>query len=211
LGERGPQHRGSPGWTTRPVARRAHACASRLLFLSRSRTTTKPPSRLHGIPAKRPRRGESGGRTGGSPDAAVAGHWGTWSTRWNWAQRAAAYDALIAVAKCEAEVRRRRRIANWGLSFEIAEQDRVEQRSEKIMAVLNKANHAPMTDVTQTIEERWGPRVLKKKTYVEGINQGGLATNSSATLSTNPVDTTSVMHLARGGGQILTRSAWCPS
>jgi hypothetical protein len=145
-------------------------------------------------------------RDQGTPRAS-AGHWPTWSRQWNWVVRAAAYDARVEATQRQAQLDRSKQIERRRLDFELANQERLETRCEKIRALLAKVVDAPITDITQCTEYTLGKRVSKTKTHVEGRNLASLAALSKQYKETLCQTVVGVRENSRDLGAVLSSFA----
>ena len=103
-----------------------------------------------------------------------AGHWPRWSSRWNWVARAAAHDARVEAAQCQAQRKCGQQIERRRLEFEFVNDERLESRCQKIRAILAKVVDAPITDIQQSTECRQGKKVRKTKMHGKGLHAGGI-------------------------------------
>jgi len=101
--------------------------------------------------------------------------WQDWSSKFEWVGRAAAYDQEIDAQRLKARIEKTRELEERRAQFEFENQDRLEKRVRKAEAVLDKADSAPITDVTQSKEEIVKGKATSTKTKVKGINFSGYA------------------------------------
>jgi hypothetical protein len=116
------------------------------------------------------------------------GYWAQWSSEFRWVERAAAYDAHLDDARRRVREAQLQRLEERRFAFELRNQDRIERRVERIEANLDRADQAPITDVTQVKGD--GDAAIRTK--VKGINLAGYArlvevANKSAEQAVNGV------------------------
>jgi hypothetical protein len=108
--------------------------------------------------------------------AKAAGYWAEWSSGFAWVARAEAYDGHLEALKRAARESALRRLEERRLDFELKNQDRLEARVEKAEAILDKADRAPITDVTQDkAEPDAAGKIQTVRVKVKGISFAGYA------------------------------------
>lgn len=102
------------------------------------------------------------------PDScAIPGFFRQWCVKFQWVKRALAYDLYLDGEKQKVREIGLIKLTELRLDFELRDQPRRERRVDKIEALLDKADSAPITDVTV--------RDGKQVTRVKGINMAGYA------------------------------------
>lgn len=108
--------------------------------------------------------------------AKAAGYWAGWSSGFEWVARAAAYDEHLEALRRAAREDALARLEQRRLDFELKNQRRLEERVTKAEAILDKADRAPIADVTQDKSEPDAAgRIQTIRTKVKGINFAGYA------------------------------------
>lgn len=111
-------------------------------------------------------------RANGVAGSAVkaAGFWQQWSSAFGWVARAAAYDAHLDAEKRALRARLMLQLEQRRFEYELANQERLEQRVAKIEALLDKADKHPLTDVVQERDEPGADgRIVAIKTKIKGL------------------------------------------
>lgn len=107
--------------------------------------------------------------------AKTSTRWHGWSAKYEWVKRAAAFDAETEAIQRAARVARLIALEERRADYDFANQDRLEQRVGKMEKVLDKADAAPITDVTQSKDETVRGQTTSTKTKIKGINFSGYA------------------------------------
>lgn len=102
----------------------------------------------------------------------AARHWFHWSSRWNWVERARAYDEHCEAHR-QAELEKRlKQLAHQQADFAVEEFTRLVRRVRLADKILDKADEHPITDIeVETVEG--GQVVVRTKT--RGISLAGYA------------------------------------
>ncbi len=128
------------------------------------------------------------------------GTWYEWSARFRWVERAAAWDAFLDGERLQARAKRERELERRRFEFELKNQERLERRVEKMEAVLDKADVAPITDVWRDeCREAEDGTATKFKTRVKGISYSGYARLVKETNATAKQAITGVREAEPGG------------
>lgn len=108
--------------------------------------------------------------------AKAAGYWAEWSSRFDWVARAEAYDGHLETLKRTAREDALRRLEERRLEFELKNQERLEARIRKAEEILDKADRAPITDITQdkAVPDGTG-KIQTVRLKVKGISIAGYA------------------------------------
>jgi len=109
------------------------------------------------------------------PAAKPSTTWELWSSKYQWVQRAAAHDAEIEAIKWAVRKDKIAQLEERRFEYEFRDQDRLESRVMKMDALLDKADAAPVTDVTQELEETMNGKLTRTKTKIKGTNLVGYA------------------------------------
>jgi hypothetical protein len=108
--------------------------------------------------------------------AKAAGYWAEWSSGFEWVARAEAYDGHLEALKRAAREDALRRLEERRLDFELRNQERLEARVEKAELILDKADRAPITDLTQDkTEPDAAGKIQTIRVKVKGISFAGYA------------------------------------
>lgn len=130
------------------------------------------------------------------------GTWYEWSAGFRWVERAAAWDAYLDGERLRARARRARQLEERRAEFEFENQDRLERRVQKMEAVLDKADSAPITDVWRDeVREAQDGTVTKWKTRIKGMSYSGYARLVKETNATAKQAITGVRDAEAGGGE----------
>ena len=81
------------------------------------------------------------------------GHWAAWSQKYQWVERAEAYDDLIEEESRNAAAERRRQLHEARSQFQSEEQQRIENQVRNADAVLDKMGTAPLNEVIQITKD----------------------------------------------------------
>lgn len=97
------------------------------------------------------------------------GYWAEWSSQFRWVERAAAYDAHLDELRRSERERRLRALEERRFAVELQNQERLEKRLQKMEALLDKADQAPIVEVSTRKETE------KVTIKVKGISLAGYA------------------------------------
>jgi hypothetical protein len=101
------------------------------------------------------------------------GHWAAWSQKYQWVERAEAYDDLIEEETRNAVAERRRQLHEARSQFESEEQQRIENQVRNADAVLDKMGTAPLNEIIQVTKDKVTNKTTTTK--IKGLNPGGIA------------------------------------
>ena len=127
----------------------------------------------------------------GAPAGRAPGPWFERASKNRWVERAKKYDSYLDEVESEERETQLKELELRRFAFRLANQKRLEQRVAKMEANLDKADAAPITDVTVTKREG----EIESTTKVKGVNLSGYAAmvrqaNETALLAA--IDTTEV-------------------
>jgi hypothetical protein len=111
----------------------------------------------------------------GAVETQCPGHWQRWSVRWQWVERARQCDIELDALKREAYADKMRELEQDRAEFEFKNQKILEGSVHEMEAMLQKANAAPITDITQSKEEVVDGKVVKNVNKVKGISMSAYA------------------------------------
>jgi uncharacterized membrane protein len=81
------------------------------------------------------------------------GHWAAWSQKYQWVERAGAYDDFIAAENHRAAAEQLRKLHEARSKFQSEEQQRIENQVRNADAVLDKMGTAPLNEVIQITKD----------------------------------------------------------
>ena len=119
------------------------------------------------------------GKSRGRPRLAHAeagrpsGQWTTWSSQWQWAERAADFDAQVEAQKRQAHLEGIQVLERKRLKVELSAQERFEEQVSDLEAKLDEMDKLPITGYTVWKREVDGKHVNASKTRVQSINLFG--------------------------------------
>ena len=99
------------------------------------------------------------------------GHWAAWSQKYQWVERAEAYDDVIEEENRSAAAERRRKLHEARSKFQSEEQQRIENQVRNADAVLDKMGTAPLNEVIQITKD--GNKTTTTK--IKAVNARGMA------------------------------------
>jgi hypothetical protein len=119
-----------------------------------------------------------------APAGRAPGPWFERASKNRWVERAQQYDNYLDEVERDERQLQRKELQRRRFKFALANQERLERRVAKMEANLDKADTAPITDVT--VKKREGG--IENTTKVKGINLSGYArmvkeTNETAQLA----------------------------
>lgn len=82
------------------------------------------------------------------------GHWAAWSQKYQWVERAEAYDDFIEEESRSAAAERRRELHEARSQFQSEEQQRIENQVRNADAVLVKMGTAPLNEIIQVTKDK---------------------------------------------------------
>jgi hypothetical protein len=101
------------------------------------------------------------------------GHWAAWSQKYQWVERAEAYDDLIEEESRNAAAERRRQLHEARSQFQSEEQQRIENQVRNADAVLVKMGTAPLNEIIQVTKDKVTNKTTTTK--VKALNPRGMA------------------------------------
>ena len=128
------------------------------------------------------------------------GCWYEWSAAFRWVERAAAWDAYLDGERLKARAKKERALEERRFDYEFQNQERLERRVQKMEAVLDKADAAPITDIWRDeMRVAEDGTATNWKTRVKGISYSGYARLVKETNATAKQAITGVREEESGG------------
>jgi hypothetical protein len=89
------------------------------------------------------------------------GQWTRWATDFRWVERAAEFDIAAENHRLAVRNETASQLEERRAQYEVMNQDRLERRVAKMEAVLDKADNAPITEVTDCYHQERHPRTVQ--------------------------------------------------
>lgn len=104
-----------------------------------------------------------------------SGQWTALSSRGQWVERAAIYDARVDVEERARRLQEIQELERQRVQVQLAARQRLEELVWKIEARLDEADTGPITGFTDWKREVTGKKVVETKTHVEGVDLSAYA------------------------------------
>jgi uncharacterized membrane protein len=101
------------------------------------------------------------------------GHWAAWSQKYQWVERAEAYDDVIEEENRSAAAERRRKLHEARSKFQSEEQQRIENQVRNADAVLDRMGTAPLNEVIQLTKDNVTNKTTTTK--IKAVNARDMA------------------------------------